>query len=314
MNHNIRKAVVMALAGSTVAFGGISSASASNTMYNTFNAFATATPTDGDPAAGGAQPTTDGWVWGGIGGTKAAPGPGTPATFVGIDGSKTPKSRTPFGYKGSAIVNWAVQLGCSDSGVISQADSFTRYGVYADIDTAKGAWSDNSVSGAGGWKHNLDIGLFKSKVDTDVTLSVAGLTQTGTQFGFTIFKGVDTTTDVAYGHHGAWNAGNNASGVTTASLVPGTSFTTADVVAYSVGGASPSKLNQIVFHAKANKVYTIVLGGYRNGAWYDTADGYVLTATTAAPKYGCSKPDKNDDKHDHDHHDDHDHDDGHGDH
>jgi len=293
MNHTIRKAVVMALAGSTVALGGISSALASNTMYNTFNAFATAKPTDGVPPEG-FQPTTDGWVWGGIGGTKAVPGPGTPATFVGIDGSKTPQRRTPFGYKGSAIVNWAIQLGCSDSGVISQADSFTRYGVYADIDTAKGAWSDASTLGAQGWKHNLDIGLFKSKVDTDVTLSVAGLTQAGTQFGFTIFKGMDTTS-VAYGHHGGWNAGNNASGVTADSLVPGTSFTTDDVVAYSVGGASPSNLNQIVFHAKANKVYTIVLGGYRNGLWYDTADGYVLTATTAAPKDGCSHDDKHDD-------------------
>ena len=297
MNHTIRKAVVMALAGSTVALGGISSALASNTMYNTFNAFATPTPTDGDPLAGGAQPTTDGWVWGGIGGTKAAPiAPPGPAKFVGIDGSKTPQRRTPFGYKGSAPVNWAVQLGCSDSGVISQADSFTRYGVYADIDTAKGAWSDASTLGAQGWKHNLDIGLFKSKVDTDVTLSVAGLTQAGTQFGFTIFKGMDTTS-VAYGHHGGWNAGNNTSGVTADSLVPGTSFTTKDVVAYSVGGTSPSNLNQIVFHAKADKVYTIVVGGYRNGLWNDTADGYVLTATTAAPNKGCSYDDKHDDDH-----------------
>lgn len=294
MNHSIRKAVLMALVGTNAALGGISDASAANTMYNTFNAFSAAMPTDGDPNStpvSGLQPTTDGWVWGfdhtnHLGGTKALPYPPV-AKFVGIDGSKTPSRRTPFGYAGSAPVNWAVQLGCSDSGVISQADAFRRYGVYADIDTAKGAWSDASGSGAFGWKHNLDIGLFMSTVDTDVTLSVAGLTQPGTNFGFTIYKGMDTTS-VPYVHHGAWNAGNNASGVTADSLVPGTSFTENDVAAYSVGGTSPSNLNQIVFHVKANKVYTIALGGYRNGAWYTTADGYVLTANTAATVRGCS--------------------------
>ncbi|MFM8330569.1 MAG: VPLPA-CTERM sorting domain-containing protein [Candidatus Methylumidiphilus sp.] len=279
--NQLTKALAMAIAGTALSAGGISNAAAATTMYNTFNAFPSAKPTDGDPTANGAQPTTDGWVWGGVGFTKASNGSGNAVPgFVGINGGSAVSPSTPFGYAGSGIVNWAVQLGNgSDAAVISQADSASRYGVFADIDTAKGAWSDNAVGGAGGWRHNLDFGLFKSTVATDVRLDIQGLTQSGTDFGFTIFKGMDASTG-SYNHHGAWNAGNNASGLTSSSLPGGgTTFTVGDIVAYSVGGATPSNLNSIFFHADANEVYTIVLGGYRNGGWSDTADGYVLNVS-----------------------------------
>jgi hypothetical protein len=285
----LSKAIAYAIAGTALTAGSVSTASASTTMYNTFNAFSVATPTDGDPLSNGAQPTTDGWVWGGIGATKASSGNTATPGFVGIGGSSTVSASTPFGYSGSGIVNWGVQLtSATDSGVISQADAHSRYGVYADIDTAKGAWSDNAVGGAGGWRHNLDYGLFKSTVATDVNLSIHGLTQSGTNFGFTIFKGVDTSTG-AYNHHGSWNAGNNTqAGAPNAASLPGggTNFTAANIVAYSIGGATPSNLNNITFHADANQTYTIVLGGYRNGAWSDTADGYVLNVA-AVPVPGA---------------------------
>jgi hypothetical protein len=279
----LAKAVAFAITGAALTAGSVSTASAATTMYNTFNKFTTATPTDGAPP-NGFQPTTDGWVYGfGAAPTAAGATPG----FVGINGSSTVSSSTPFSYNGGGIVNWGIHLtSATDSGVISQADSFSRYGVYADIDTAKGAWSDNAVGGAGGWRHNLDMGLFKSDVTTDVHLSLQGLAQTGTNFGYTIFKGMDTST-VAYGHHGSWNAGNNASGATAASLPGGnTSFTLSDIVAYSVGGATSSNLNDIIFHAEAGQVYTIALGGYRNGAWSDTADGYVMNVA-AVPLPGA---------------------------
>jgi len=276
----VAKAIAMFATASAICGGAISTAFASDTMYNTYNAFASSTPTDGNPVDG-TQPTTDGWVYGKFGTPSAGVGGGNTALgFVGIGGSSAVQQVTPFGYNGGGIVNWGIQLtSTSDSGTISQADSFSRYGVYADIDVAKGAWSDNAVSGAGGWRHNADIGLFQSSVDTVVHLSAQGLTQSSTNFGFTIFQGMDTSTG-AYGHHGSWNAGNNTSGPTSSSLIAGgTNFTVGQIVAYSVGGASPSNLNDIYFNATAGQVYTIVLGGYRNGAWGDTADGYVLNVS-----------------------------------
>lgn len=289
MNHKLAKAISMAIAGVAMS-AGASGAMAGTTMYNTFNAFAAPTATDGSPTTGG-QPTTDGWVYGTAAGVYkgTAPGAGTPS-FVGIGGSSSASSSTPFGYAGGAILNWAAQLGGGDSVTISQADSFARYGVYADIDVAKGSWSDASrtTTGASGWKHNTDFGLFQSSVDTQVNLSAVGVKpdlslDTANAFGFTIFKGMDAST-TAYGHHGAWNAGNNSAGITASSLVPGTSFTTSDIVAYSVGagavGAATQNISNISFNAQAGQVYTIVMGGYQNGAWNFTAEGYQLAITT----------------------------------
>jgi hypothetical protein len=53
-------------------------------------------------------------------------------------------------------------------------------------------------------------------------------------------------------------------------------------VAYSVGGASPVDINTISFQAEAGQIYTVFLGGYRNGFWGDTSDGYVLSISQGA--------------------------------
>lgn len=260
----------LALAVAVLA-AGTTSASASTTMYNAYNAYATNKITDGNYIVNGANGQTggtDGWVWG----SKAAAGANA-ANFVGTASSST----TPFGYNGSAIVNWAVKLdSATDSATISSADAHANYGIWADIDVSAGAWSDANLAGASGWKHNIDFGLFKSDVSTQVKLSASGILNAGSNFGFTIFKGMDTST-VAYGHHGGWNANNNTAGVTASSLVPGTSFTQANVVAYSVGGSTPSNLNSIIFNAEAGQVYTIVMGGYKNGKWNQIMDGYSLS-------------------------------------
>ncbi len=122
-----------------------------------------------------------------------------------------------------------------------------------------------------------------------VTLSAVGVSGDGTTkaFGFTIFKGMDTSTG-AYNHHGAWNSGNNTQlGAPTAASLPGGGFnlTAGDIVAYSVGGTTPQNLNTITFNATAGQVYTIILGGYKNGGWTDTTDGYKLTISQAPSKY-----------------------------
>lgn len=272
----IAKAIAMAITGTVMSVGAISNASASataTTMYNlsTYegNDFSS-NNTACAPCNGGVG--TDGWVWGfngaPLGSTNSV------ASWAGTGGTNT----TPFGYNGGGVLHWGVHMTANGTAEISSQDSLTRYGVGADIDTAKGAWSDQALSGAQGWRHDVDFGLFKSDVGGTVTVNAQGINQSGTNFGFTIFKGMDTST-VDYNHHGSWNLGNNTqlSAPTSSSLPNGnTTFTVANMVAYSIGGATPSNLNTISFTAEAGQIYTIALGGYKNGKWGDTVDGYKL--------------------------------------
>lgn len=279
MSHQskLAKAITRILAGSALAAGAPSAFANSTTMYNLTTAGGADFSSNATPCApcNGGQ-GTDGWVWGF--GTAPSGTTTSAAKWAGTAGLNT----TPFGYTGGGVVHWAVGVtAVGDSAEISSQDSFNRYGVAADIDTAKGAWSDVAAN-AQGWRHDLDFGLFRSDVDTQVRLTVKGVKQTGTNFGFTIFKGMDTSA-AAYAHHGAWNALNNTAGYTAASVPGGgTSFQPTDIVAASKGdpdGAGPltaSDLNVIIFQAAAGQVYTIALGGYRNGAWSDTVDGYQL--------------------------------------
>ena len=290
MSIQLAKAISLALSGAALTIGA-NSALAGNTIYNTYAAETAPTPADVHAGGGTQLLGTDGWVYGKAVAPNGVANPG----FVGIGGSSAVSASTPFAYTGGAIVNWATELtGANDSTVISQADAYSRYGVYANIDVAAGSWSDASRTGASGWKHNIDIGLFKSDVTTDVSLHATGITtdangnivnDLNNAFGFTIFQGMDTST-TAYGHHGSWNAGNNATGLTSSSLVPGTSFGIGDIVAYSVGGVNPQNISTIDFHAVAGQVYTIVMGGYQNGAWNKTVEGYSLSVT-AVPVPGA---------------------------
>jgi len=275
-NTKLARAVALAMTGTALSVGGISTASAAaTTMYNLFHEQAGAAPCA--PCSNG---ETDGWVWGGVGTAPPATNTATSASpgFVGIGGSSTPSSSTPFGYTGAAVVNWALEMtAVGDTATISNQDSL-KYGHSADIDTAQGAWSDNALAGAQGWRHNLDFGLFRSTVDTWVTLSVHGVNSpSNNQFGFTIMKGMDT--NASYQHHGAWNFGTDGAQTPCAGGPPagGCSLTTADIVASSIGGTTPSNIGTISFHALANQVYTVVLGGYRTGAWTSTTDGYTLS-------------------------------------
>ncbi|MFM8332387.1 MAG: VPLPA-CTERM sorting domain-containing protein [Candidatus Methylumidiphilus sp.] len=283
-NTKLNKAIALAVAGLALSAGGISSAFATvNTMYNlsTGNSGPAGTT---DPTAGGVWSSaytgaTDGWTNGADPNFTSTVGDIAPQQWAGTTGATT----AAFGYNG-AHMNWGFEItgGSGGTGTISTFDSFARYGIYADIDTAKGAWSDAAIGGASGWRHDLDVGLFRTDTSGQVTLSATGILQTGTNFGFTIFSGADATT--GYNHHGAWNANNNAAGITSASnpipaavALAGSPLSIANIVAYSVGGATPSNLNTISFNATAGQTYQIFLGGYRNGAWGATTDGYALT-------------------------------------
>lgn len=319
-------ASAIALAASGLALSSVASATVT-TMYNA------TTGVDGSIAAGTVDPfaggvynsgyagQTDGWSNGAgeqtlagattpspsgwtnpVSGITYAAGARVPVGYyatqnwVGTGGPTT----AAFGYDG-AHMNWGLEItgGNGGTGTISALDSFNRYGVYADIDTAKGAWAATNTGAAqAGWRHDLDVGLFKSDTTGTVTLTAQGILNPNAQFGFTIFRGMDHTT--GYMHHVSWNANNNTTGITDASnpyiggtyaaanygTNSGTGLATAEIVAASVGVLSTTDpftgttdMNTITFNAVAGEYYTIFLGGYMGGAWQTTTDGYSLTVS-----------------------------------
>lgn len=285
-NTKLARAVKLAIAGGVITFAGMSNASATTTtMYNLSTGLGwDNTEKTTDPTLGGnwaLSGGTDGWT---NGAWPVDPSVGAYITqkWAGTGG----ETSTPFGYAG-AHLNWAVEFSgaVSNTAEVSTFDSFNRYGVYADVDTAKGAWSDNAITGASGWMHDLDTGLFRSDVSGTVALNLEGILFSGTNFGYTIFKGMDATT--GYMHHGSWNQNSNQNGISAADSspyeqggsMPGTILPVSDIIAYSVGGANPTNLNSISFDAEAGQIYTIYLGGYRNGSWRTTNDGYRLTVS-----------------------------------
>jgi len=283
-NTKLSKAITMALAGTALAAGSVSVASAaSTTMYNMSGAGTT------DPFAGGTY-DSGGLYHGGFtdGFTNGAAASNTPTGSLPTQewaGTSSPTTAA-FGYTG-AHLNWGAEFtgGGSNSATISAADSFAHYGKYADIDTAKGAWSDQALGDAAGWRHDLDLGLFKTDTDGQVTLSVSGITQTGTDFGISVFDGVDTVTN--YNHHGAWTSYLPADG-TDANFSPfATRLPSGTIIPPAAGAlngtqvvassdSAGNNLNTLTFDAIAGHTYSIFIGGYRNGAWGDTVDGYQL--------------------------------------
>jgi hypothetical protein len=266
----LSNSIALVLAGISVS--AVNEASASTTMYNLYNNFGTTACAPCKGPGNGVGGFTDGWVWGGpttptFEGAASTGNPNTATPgWVGTAGSNT----TPFNYIGGSSLNWAIQLhNSTDSGQISNADSLSRYNVSADIDTAKGAWLDNAETPLG-WLHDLDIGLFKSDVTTNVQLSIHGVNFANTNFGFTIFQGMSSDQS-GYVHHGSWNTNKNGTPEPY-----GIGFAAADVIASTDTSGNPVNLNQIIFNAQAGQIYTIVLGGWRDGTWFDTNDGYAL--------------------------------------
>jgi len=273
----ISKAVKIALAGSALAFGAISTASAGTTMYN--NYVSTGLTASSVGACGGAEGAavgdactggTDGW---------ASPAAGW---------SNSMGTGAAFDYVGSPVMHWGVHLGTAgDSAEISTQNSFDKYGVYADVDVAKGAWLDPAANF--GWKHDLDVGLLKSDVAQTITLSAVGTTLTG-DFGYTILKGMTSSTH-GYTHHQAWNQNHDGTEVARSTMPPAISNgfqgedtldygTNADIV-NSTREADSYGINTISFDAEAGELYTILFGGYKNGGWGDSINGgYVLDITS----------------------------------
>ncbi len=113
---------------------------------------------------------TDGWVWG-----FQRHRTWLHQLGCGLGGHETAPNTTPFGYNGNGVLHWGLHMTTNGEAEISSQDSVDRYGVGADIDTAKGAWSDTALSGAQGWRHDLDFGLFKSDVGGTITLNAVAI-------------------------------------------------------------------------------------------------------------------------------------------
>ncbi len=300
----LANAVTLAIAGAALTAGSVSTASASTTSYNAFNHDRLAPRS---LVSGGNG--TDGWMRSyantcGAAGSTCGNGPktsnnpnkvqlgvnvgGAAVAWVGNDARTDPN----FNYSGTQVLNWTAVIGAGESAVISRIDSNTRYGGtlladgttfnYADIDTAKGAWHDNESTG---WRHDTDIGLFKSTATQQVTLTVASLLGTGQtdetpDYGFTVFEGMDTGTG-NYNHHAGWHevdpatalaVGNNNNPITPNNPLGGSGLTV-PVLDDVIG-------NSATFTAEAGKVYTIFLGGFQGGDWIETRNDYQLNVSS----------------------------------
>jgi len=265
----LAKSIATVIAGSALSVGAVSTASA-HVMYNTFTTAAAS--------------ETDGWIrtFDGSDADAIATGPesqgnkGTVVPWLGTNGGAL-----PFGYAGSAHLNWAAAIHGYGALEVSAADSLADYGVAAEIDTGAGAWKD--VNGTG-WKHQTDLGLIKSDISTVVRLNLTtlgGATLNNDNFGVTVFTGMDTTT-ANYSHHGGWN---NASKPETTS----NPFYAAGVgsgMTYLTHDATVDATNYLEFYAQAGQVYTVALGGNGVGTWSQNVAGYKLNIS-AVPVPGA---------------------------
>ncbi len=223
---------------------------------------------------------------------------GASVAWVGTD-PRTTTGNGGFGYTGTQTLNWSATLGAlGDSVKISNVASSAAYGGtvladgttfnQADIDTAKGAWYDDKNPGTG-WRHDTDIGLFRSDVTTDVLLSVKSLgpENLNAQYGFTVFQGKDTKTTGSYNHHAGWHGvsiatadgvlGSGPSEAAGVDITPNNPFGGAGL---TVRVLDDVLNNNAYFTAQAGQIYTIYLGGFKGGDWTVTRDNYELTISS----------------------------------
>lgn len=230
---------------------GVSSAASAHVMYNTYNAYTSNIGTDTDTA--------------GTDGHEAS----NSASWVG-----TAVGTTPFDYAGG-WANWAAHLHAAGSSlVVSSQNAHDDYGVWADIDTAKGAWNDGLFSQtpeSTGWGHNTDVGLFKSDVTQTVTLTATNIDASSWQnFGISVFSGMNTG---AYGHHDGWNVGYTAGNTVPATLNNPLGMTGLTYLDHTDSSS-------ITFTAQAGQVYSILLGGYSGSDNWGPHSGYQLNISS----------------------------------
>ncbi len=258
---NLAKAVAIAATGAVLSLG-VSSVASAKVMYNT---------------AHFPEGMTDGWTLSG-GKSKI----GTPVPWKGTEGGVR-----PFGFVGTQALSWAAAIHDSGSVLkVSQADSVANYGFEAELDTANGAWGAWPIEEGGtslqGWGHNVDFGLIKSDIDTNIRIDLAKVDPMGAgdNFGITVFTGMDDGTNYdagnrdkpGFSHHAPWNSGY-ISGVLEVGAKVDDPFGTHGVKYLTHGDQST-----VTFHAVAGQVYSVYLGGNEvNGEHFGKSYGYEAT-------------------------------------
>ena len=248
-------AIAKAITGSVLTAVCVTNALASSTYYNTANAYASNVNTDKHGADGWANesPIFAGWT----------------------------SPSTPYGFNNDKL-HWAAEITTAgDSLTVSSQDAHDRYGIWADIDTAKGAWYD----GVKGWEHNTDVGLFRANVATDViiratALQPAGSSETWSNFGISVYAGIPEGT---WNSHGQWNCPSCVNnGVRTFPTFDSDNPLSASGLTYLTYDATVNSSDGIAFHANAGQIYTILLGGNSGGTNFAPFAGYSLSVTTSA--------------------------------
>ncbi len=268
--NTLQKAIRVSLTGGALVLGTMSTAHASITMYNTF------TTTD--------QNSTDGWTR-----VDGSGNSGSLQPWVGIPS----KVNRPLNFRGPSALSWAIQLnGEGDSGVISSADSLSRYNFAAEIDTAQGAWQDESAAKTG-WRHQIDFGLIQSDVTQTVRLSASVVGgQFPSKFGISLYEGMDNRLSGGWSHHGGWNAGYVAGDTSAANLAKVNSNNPMDITGLTFldfidsSGLGTHGGDVLEFTAEAGKIYTVHIGGRAGGSWNGVKASYALNVA-AVPVPGA---------------------------
>lgn len=201
------------------------------------------------------------------------------STFAGWN---TSSSLLPFGFNNERL-SWAADISASgDALTVSSQDAFNTYGIWADIDTAKGAWFD----GAKGWEHQTDVGVIRSSVDAVVNINISGIENAGanglwTNFGVSIYSGMP---EGQWKLHGGWNCHScvlKATGYRYAADFQDDNPLSDSGMTYITHDSTVDSVNGISFNASAGVVYTILLGGNSGGTNFDPKEGYAVNITTA---------------------------------
>lgn len=262
--------------------GTVFSMSASaTTMYNTYNAYHDNIGTDG-------LIKTDGWTYDFVNNNR-----NITHAWAGTNNATMPFDLT---NNDVPVLNWAVNLTSPGSGAtVSSQNAHDLYGVWADIDTTSGAWSDGNTGAA----YSMDVGLLKSDHTQQITLTASNVDPSGWQnFGVNIYTGSNqmhaqtvyaqtgTTccdqygnpvpvysqkqTNLAdYNHHEYWNI---------------VSDPTQDnpLNTYGLNYLTHGEHSSVTFTANAGEVYAIVLGGYILGdSPYSNSAGYAVNITSS---------------------------------
>jgi hypothetical protein len=255
----------------------IPTASASNIYYNTSQAYASNIVTDNNVGQDGiaGDPVYDAQF--------AITGYQPNTTFSGWN---TSSSLLPFGFSNQRL-NWAVDVtSSSETLTVSSQDAYNRYGIWGDIDTAKGAWFDGKTSG---WEHQTDVGLIKSSVDAVININITGIADPingglWNNFGVSIYSGMPEGT---WKLHGSWNCPAcdvilpDGTILKTAANFQDNSPLSDSGMTYITHDSTVDAANSISFNASAGVVYTILLGGNSGGTVFNPKEGYALNITTA---------------------------------